>query len=147
MMMNSYYEESLVHNLKDIVWRLNKGEEVTADYDTVSTIEGAIDEIEELRDYELNKADVFNIVTEWGDNQIKELEKDLKEHRLWDVRWSKKNEVTVDMVAEQVIEWYGMSVNELKKLADYKDLKQSGTKEDLVTRLKDKYLDEHHVVL
>lgn len=140
-------EVNLIHNLKEIVWALNKGDSVADESNTASIIEEAIDEIEHLRDEKFDEDRILEEVVYWSNEDIRELEEKLKKHRLWEVNRFDNDEVTVDMLAEQVIEWYDMSVKELKSLAKNKKLKVSGTKQDLVSRLKDNYLDEHQIVL
>lgn len=139
--MYFYKNARLIEKLKNIIWDLNRGVAIEGDFDTVEAIETAIEEIEEGREFDIDR--VTELIWEQDSDTVSELIKELRTiYKSYDDR-----EKTVDDLAEQIIEWYDMSVKELRAEADYQKLATSGTKKEIIIRLKEKYLQEHKVIV
>lgn len=124
--------------LKDLAWELKIN---GYDYDKTRLIENAADELEEFRngDFEYTYDELLNIVWDKLDtDELKKLSKDIKHDLILDSEATE--EPTVEEAMNKMQEWFSMDLKELKAELKFESLKVSGTKIELIERLKENYL-------
>lgn len=142
----NYYEVGLGNDyasrLRDLAWRLRSGDVISYDFETVSLLDQLVIELEEYKDQEYDYDSVFSIIGDtFDDDDMKRLIKDIR-HDLKITDRINKN-ITKEDSMDKVIEWYNMSTKELKVELENKNLKVSGSKKDLVERLKEDWLSKY----
>lgn len=138
-----FVELQKTDRLKDLIWKLERGQTIEYDFDTVKLLESAIDEIEEYRKPDYTEYEITEMACELDDEDVKTIIKNLQQY----LAPYDSKEVTVNDLLLQVDEWYNMTLKELRVEADYNRLKVSGAKKEIIERLKNKYLEEHTLVV
>lgn len=145
---NGYFgKDKVVDGLKEILRDMDLGNVIIDNHlDRYEVIEAAIDELEAIRSIEDNDVNL-NTIEEFALNLDEEDQNKLiKTLREKYVSYNGR-EKTVDDLADQIIEWHTWTVKELKAEADYQSLKVSGTKKEIIGRLKDEYLKDYKIEL
>lgn len=147
---NSYLDIGIIDRVekaREIIWELESNGKISNDFETIRTLRTIVDDLENYKNFDLRdlrhqeqKTILFEVLTELSDKEFKELISEVKEYND-----EENEEITLDDAMNKMQEWQESTVDTLKQECRDNDLKVSGTKKEIIGRLKEYYLFKYGI--